>query len=143
MGEVSYLCGSVDEWQRRRIKDLEDNTVSYADMAWKIEDVILPDCKQLYANSEFMNILFKSPMCGKMSDFNGLKVYPLDEKHSIFNMIRVFCHTGLVIFKRGETILRTIERYAAFHFLWNGRGKECTKEAYTGQSYPSQRVNGF
>lgn len=143
MGEVSYLCGSVDEWQRRRIKDLEDNTVSYADMAWKIEDTILPDCKQLYANSEFMNILFKSPMCGKVSDFNGLKVYPLEEKHSIFNMIRVFCHTGLVIFKRGETILRTIERYAAFHFYGMDEGKNALRRLILDNLTPANALTAF
>ena len=143
MEEVSYLCGSVDEWQRRRIKDLEDNTVSYADMAWKIEDTILPDCKQLYANSDFMNTLFRSPMCGKLSEVDGLKVYPIGEKHNIFNMIRVFCHTGLVIFKRGETILRTIERYAAFHFYGMDEGKNALRRLILDNLTPANALTAF
>lgn len=143
MEEVSYLCGSVDEWQRRRIKDLEDNTVSYKDMAWKIEDTILPDCRQLYANSDFMNIMFKSPMRGNVSEADGLPVYPLDEKHNIFNMIRVFCHTGLVIFKRGETILRTIERYGAFHFYGMDEGKNALRRLILDNLTPSNSLTAF
>ena len=112
-------------------------------MAWKIEDTILPDCKQLYANSDFMNTLFRSPMCGKLSEVDGLKVYPIGEKHNIFNMIRVFCHTGLVIFKRGETILRTIERYAAFHFYGMDEGKNALRRLILDNLTPANALTAF
>lgn len=141
--EVRYLCGSVDEWQRRRIKDLEENTISYADMAWKIEDRILPDCKQMYANSHFMTTLFSTNMTRGFENENGLTVYPLEEKLNIFSMIRVFCHTGLVMFKRGETILKTIERYAAFHFYGMTEGKNVLRRLILDNLIPSNAMTAF
>lgn len=141
--EVRYLCGGVDEWQRRRIQHLEENTVAYADMAWKVDGEILPDCKQMYAASSFMTTLFDTSMSRGFTEENGLKVFPLDEKKHILDMVRVFCHTGLITFSRGETVLMTIERYAAFHFYGIDEGKNVLKKLILDNLTPSNSITAF
>lgn len=142
--EVRYLCDAVDEWQRKRIRQLEENCVSYPDMAWKVEGNILTDCKQVYSSSTFMRTLFDTHMTsGPRQQVDGLTVYPLDEKHHVFNMIRVFCHTGLIVSSKGETILRTIERYAAFHFYGIEEGKHVLKRLILDNLTPSNATMAF
>lgn len=121
--ETQFLCGNVDAWQRRRIEMLETNLVQYPDIMWKIEDKLLPDCRQAYVESEFFRLLFESPLARGVETDGEVAVFPLDEKLYVFNMIRVFCHTGLVTYTKGESILRTIERYAAFRFYGIDQGK--------------------
>lgn len=142
--EVGYLCDAVDEWQRKRIRSLEENSVSYPDMAWKVEDTILPDCRQVYSRSTFMNTLFQTPMTsGQEKSSENLTVYSLEEKHHVFNMIRVFCHTGLIVFSKGETIVHTIERYAAFHFYGIEEGKHVLKKLILDNLTPSNATMAF
>lgn len=146
--EVGYLCDAVNEWQRKRIKNLEENQGSFPDMAWKVEDKILPDCKQVYSNSTFITTLFETSMTSgsrKTLDLDGrqINLYPLEEKHHVFNMIRVFCHTGLIVFSKGETILRTIERYAAFHFNGIEEGKHVLKRLILDDLTPSNAIMAF
>ncbi|CAM9902459.1 unnamed protein product [Pylaiella littoralis] len=142
--EVGYLCDAVDEWQRKRIRTLEENSVSYPDMAWKIEDTILPDCRQVYSSSTFMNSLFQTPLTsGQTKNTDGNPVYPLEEKHHVFNMIRVFCHTGLIVFSKGETIVHTLERYAAFHFYGIEEGKHVLKRLILDNLTPSNAIMAF
>lgn len=120
--ETQFLCGNVDSWQRRRIETLENNRVKYPDIVWEIEGTRLPDCRQMYVQSEFLGLLFESPLDKGVEKDGGPLVFPLDEKIDVFHMIRVFCHTGLVTYNKGEGILRTIERYAAFRFYGIGQG---------------------
>lgn len=146
--EVRYLCDAVDEWQRKRIMMLEDNSVSYPDMAWRVEGNILADCKQVYSSSTFMTTLFQTSMTSgprQQVEFGSekLPLYPLDEKHHVFNMIRVFCHTGLIVFSKGEPILRTIERYAAFHYYGIEEGKHVLKKLILDNLTPSNAIMAF
>lgn len=141
--ETQFLCGSVDAWQRRRIELLENNGISYGDVVWKIEDSLLPDCRQMYAESEFFTLMFESSLRkGTVSD-NGVTVFPLDEKIYIFHMIRVFCHTGLVMYTRGESILRTLERYAAFRFYGIEHGKNIFRTLVQNTLTPVNAVQAF
>ncbi|CAN0368961.1 unnamed protein product, partial [Ectocarpus sp. 6 AP-2014] len=121
--ETQFLCGGVDDWQRNRIRMLEDNTVRFPDVVWKVEGGLFPDCRQMYADYGFFQLLFDSPLTSSLDLHNDTVVYPLDEKAYIFHMIRVFCHTGLVLYNKGENILRTLERYAAFKFYGIDQGK--------------------
>ncbi|CAM9103935.1 unnamed protein product, partial [Sphacelaria rigidula] len=141
--ELGYLCDAVDEWQRRRIQYLEENNMAYADMAWEVEGKILPDCKQVYAGSIFLTTLFETSMASGRREQQGLVVYPLNEKHHVFNMIRVFCHTGLIVFAKGETIVRTIERYAAFHYYGIEQGKHVLKRLISDNLTPSNATMAF
>ena len=122
--DTQFLCGSVDDWQRRRIRMLESNTTRFPDVVWKIEGGMLPDCRHMYAEYAFFSMLFESPMTKGVERKDNMVVFPLDEKLYIFHMIRVFCHTGLVMYTKGESILRTLERYAAFKFYGIDQGKD-------------------
>ena len=144
MMEVRYLCDAVDEWQSKRISNLEQNSIKYPDMAWKVEGTILPDCKQMYSTSTFMSTLFETSMVnGQRQVHDGLTVYPLDEKHHVFDMIRVFCHTGLIVFSKGESVLRTIERYAAFNYYGIEEGKHVLKRLILDNLTPSNATMAF
>lgn len=118
-----FLCDSVDDWQRRRIHMLETNSIRFPDVVWKVEGSVQPDCRQVYAEYGFFSTLFASPMNKGVELHEGAVVYSLEEKHYIFHMIRVFCHTGLVLYTKGESILRTLERYAAFKYYGIDQGK--------------------
>lgn len=141
--EVRYLCDAVDKWQSKRIEDLNNKNITYADMAWEVEEEILPDCKQLYSCSSFLTTLFETSMSSTCKEVNGLTVYPLNEKKIVFDMIRVFCHTGLIVFFKGESILRTIERYAAFQFYGIEHGKHVMKRLILDNMTPSNSVLAF
>lgn len=141
--ETQFLCGSVDAWQRRRIELLENNSIAYADVVWKVEDSLLPDCRQMYAESEFFRLLFESSLSKGTVSEDGVTVFPLDEKIYIFHMIRVFCHTGLVMYTRGESILRTLERYAAFRFYGIEHGKNIFRTLVQNTLTPVNAVQAF
>lgn len=142
--EVGHLCDAVDEWQAKRISDLEKNSICHPDMAWEIEGSVLPDCKQPYCISPFLRTLFSTPMnSGSTRKEDGLDVYPIEEKSHVFNMIRVFCHTGLIVFVKGEPILRTIERYAAFHFYGIEEGRHVMKRLVMDNLTPGNAVMAF
>lgn len=102
---------------------LENNTVRFPDVVWKVDGAMLPDCRQVYADYSFFSLLFESPLTKGVDMYDETIVFPLDEKAYIFHMIRVFCHTGLVLYNKGESILRTLERYAAFRFYGIEQGK--------------------
>ncbi|CAN0048942.1 unnamed protein product [Scytosiphon promiscuus] len=121
--DAPFLCGSVDDWQRRRIHMLDNNTTRFPDVQWKVEGKLLPDCRQANAEYSFFSTLFDSPMSNGVDLHDGTPVFTLDEQLYIFHMIRVFCHTGLVLYTKGESILRTLERYAAFKFYGIDQGK--------------------
>lgn len=141
--ETQFLCGSVDAWQRRKIQVLESNSVSYADVVWRVEDTLILDCRQVYTESEFFRLLFESPLSERVKHKNGAVVYDLDEKKYIFHMIRVFCHTGLVMYTKGENILRTLERYAAFRFYGIDQGKSIFRTLIQNTLTPMNAMQAF
>lgn len=141
--ELGYLCDAVDEWQRERIKNLEENNILYPDMAWEVEGKVLPDYKHVYSGSVFLTTLFETSMTSGQVVSEGLVVYPLSEKHHVFNMIRVFCHTGLIVFAKGESIVHTIERYAAFHYYGIDKGKHVLKRLISDNLTPSNATTAF
>ena len=102
---------------------LENNTVRFPDVVWKVDGAMFPDCRQVYSDYSFFSLLFESPLTKGVDMCDGTIVFPLEEKAYVFHMIRVFCHTGLVLYSKGESILRTLERYAAFRFYGIEQGK--------------------
>ena len=143
--EEGYLCGSVHEWQKERLRCIDENDFPYADMAWKIEGKILRDIRHAYMNSTFMNTLFNTRMSKgiERSDVEGVSVYSVDEKFNIFESIRVFCHTGLVRFSKGETILKTLERYTAFHMYDIEAGKTILRKLIMDKLTPGNAIQAF
>lgn len=141
--ETQFLCGSVDDWQRRRIELLETNSVKYADVVWKVEGTFLPDCRQMYGESEFFGMLFETSLTKGVELHDGVVVFSLEEKLYVFHMIRVFCHTGLVMYTKGESILRTIERYTAFRFYGIDQGKSVFRTLIRNTLTPLNAIQAF
>ena len=142
-----YLCGSISDWQTRRIRDLSLSSVTgfhYPDMAWSVEGHVLPDIRHVYTCSSFFRALFESKMNREIqSASDGVPIYTVSEKFQIFDMIRVYCHTGLVRFGKGETILKTLERYSAFHFYDVEGGKVVLKKLLIEKMTPSNATQAF
>ena len=140
-----YLCGSISDWQTRRIKDLSITAeFHYPDMAWSVEGNVLPDIRHVYSCSSFFRALFESKMNREnFSTSNGVPIYSVSEKFHIFDMIRVYCHTGLVRFGKGETILKTLERYSAFQFYDVEGGRIVLKKLLIDKMTPSNATQAF
>lgn len=137
------LCGSVNSWQREKKASLESNSLKFPDIVWKIEDSVLFDTRQVYTCSPFLCSLFESSMTRDRCQYEGKPMYSLDEKKFIFDMIRVFCHTGIVVFTKGESVLRTIERYAAFQFYGIETGSSCLMKLIIEKLTPGNAIQSF
>jgi len=112
-----YLFSGVYRYQKDRIKLIDENSIPFPDMAWEIDGKILYDIRSVYVSSYF-STLFRTDLSRDIKkNEEGLYIFKIESKLNIFEMIRIFCHTGLVRFSKGETILKTLERYSAFHFF--------------------------
>lgn len=114
------LLGHVSRWQHETIQALKANNSDFFDMAWLFEGVFYRDCRHLYSSrSDYFKCLFSSSMRKGTEEFEGVTAYgvshPMSKRH-IFDMMRIFCHTGIVQVDKGEPILKTMERYSAFHY---------------------------
>ncbi|AAR26865.1 FirrV-1-A41 [Feldmannia irregularis virus a] len=145
MTNYSFLCGAVEEWQQHRIRDLLDNTLQYPDMAWKLngEDDSIRDCRVFYECSTFLTNYFQTSVGTAKTNADGLPLYTLSEKPAIFSMIRIFCHTGLMCFDKTDSILTTMERYAAFQFYGIEMGSATLKRHVLESLTPSNSVLAF
>ncbi|ACH46867.1 putative transcription regulator [Feldmannia species virus] len=143
--DQQYLCEAVDGWQRNRIVELENDALQYTDMVWKLDDgeTYLRDCRSAYTCSSFMRTLFETTVGKGEKSRDEVPMYRLSEKSHIFAMIRVFCHTGLVRFGKSDTILRTIERYAAFQFYGIEIGSATLKRLVLDSLGPSNSMVAF
>ena len=110
----------VSHWQNETIEILETNNIEFFDMAWIFEDIVYKDCMNSYASrSDYFKSLFNNNMMKGTSEIDGVTAYKVGDlmkKRHIFDMIRIFCHTGIVQSYKGEPILKTLERYSAFHY---------------------------
>lgn len=114
------LIGYVSRWQEDTVKLLRSNDMEFFDMAWIFEGTFYKDCRQLYSSrSMYFNGLFRNDMRKSTAEFEGVTAYEvggLMSKRYIFDMMRVFCHTGIVQYDKGEPVLQTMDRYSAFHY---------------------------
>lgn len=142
--EDGYLCGSISEWQTRRISQLTKKEFAYPDIAWLVEGNILPDIRNVYTHSSFFKTLFETTMIRDVKTTpEGIPIFPIQEKYHIFDMIRVYCHTGLVRFSKGDTILKTLERYSAFQYYDVEGGKVVLKKLLIEKITPSNAIQAF
>jgi len=137
-----YLFSGVYTYQKDRIKLLDNNTISFPDMAWDIDGKILYDTRSVYTSSYF-NTLFRTDLSRDIRQEDGLYIFKIDTKLNIFEMIRIFCHTGLVRFSKGETILKTLERYSAFHFFDIDVAKSVMIKLISEKLTPSTAIQAF
>lgn len=144
--EDGFLCSSVSDWQKQRILEIDTNTLKFPDMGWNIEGSILYDIRSMYSSSVFFNLLFESEkkMTKNVSyDENNLPIFTMDAKMTVFQTLRVFCHTGLVRFYRGESIVKTIERYSGFHMYGIDGGKYPLRTLISDKITPVNAIQAF
>ncbi len=141
---TQFLCGSVDEWQRAKIHNIENNTIKYHDIIWNIDGNHIFDTRQVYAESEFMRALFDSPLRkGICVDDENTPIYTIEEKDYVFNMIRIYFHTGIITYTKGESITRTMERYTAFKFYGVEIGSMVLKTLIRNTLTPINALQAF
>lgn len=119
------LLGHVSRWQTETIEALKLNNSDFFGMAWLFQGIYYKDIRHVYSSrSDYFKCLFSSDTRKGTEVFGGVTTYsvsdPMSKKH-IFDMMRIFCHTGIVQVDKGEPILKTMERYSAFHY-YNLRG---------------------
>ncbi|CAM9100756.1 unnamed protein product [Ectocarpus sp. 12 AP-2014] len=61
----------------------------------------------------------------------------------IFDMMRIFCHTGIVQVDKGEPILKTMERYSAFHYYSLQGGMDVIRQLVMDVIYPTNAIQAL
>lgn len=141
------LLGHVYGWQRETIEALTANSCDFFDMAWLFQGVFYKDCRPLYSSrSDYFKCLFSSEMRKGTEQFEGVVAYsvtdPMSKKH-IFDMMRIFCHTGIVQVDKGEPILKTMERYSAFHYYSLRGGMDVIRQLVMDVINPTNAVQAL
>jgi len=144
MGE-EYLSGSMYLWQMERIRCLSENDMTYPDMEWKVGGKIIKDIRSMYTSSSFLTAIFSTKMKKGIiyHPESDLHVYEIEEDFSIFQSIRIYCHTGIVQFFKGETILKTLERYSAFQMYDIEGGKRTLLKIISENITPTNATQAF
>ena len=141
------LLGHVSRWQLETIEGLRANSSDFFDMAWLFEGVYYKDCRQLYSSrSDYFRCLFSNDMRKGTEEFEGVRAYsvsdPMSKRH-IFDMMRIFCHTGIVQVDKGESILKTMERYSAFHYYSLRGGMDVIRQLVMDVINPTNAIQAL
>lgn len=141
------LLGHVSRWQKETIDALEANHCDFFDMAWLFQGVFYKDCRNIYSSrSDYFKCLFLSEMRKGTEEFEGVTAYrvsdPMSKKH-IFDMMRIFCHTGIVQVDKGEPILKTMERYSAFHYYSLRGGMDVVRQLVMDAINPTNAIQAL
>ena len=141
------LLGHVSKWQHETIEALKANGTDFFDMAWLFEGVFYRDCRHLYSSrSDYFKCLFSSSMRKGTEEFQGVTAYsvshPMSKRH-IFDMMRIFCHTGIVQVDKGEPILKTMERYSAFHYYSLQGGMDVIRQLVMDVINPTNAIQAL
>ncbi|CAM9209780.1 unnamed protein product [Pylaiella littoralis] len=141
------LLGHVSRWQTETIEALRLNNSAFFDMAWLFQGVYFKDSRHVYASrSDYFTCLFRNDMRKGTDVFEGVTAFrvsdPMSKKH-IFDMMRIFCHTGIVQVDKGESILKTMERYSAFHYYGIRGGMEVIRQLAMDVINPTNAVQAL
>lgn len=141
------LVGHVSCWQNDTIEVLMSNNVHFFDMTWLFQGEHYKDCRHLYASrSTYFRSLFSSQMMKGTVEYEDVVSYRVGDfmgKKHIFDMIRIFCHTGIVRVDKGEPILKTLDRYAAFHYYELSGGMEIVKQMIMDVINPTNAIQAL
>lgn len=141
------LIGHVSCWQNDTIKVLMNNEVEFYDMEWLFQGEYYKDCRHLYASrSTYFRCLFSSSMKKGTVEHEGVRAYKVVDlmgKKHIFDMIRIFCHTGIVRTEKGEPIRKTLERYSAFHYYEMTGGMEIVRQMIMDVINPTNAIHAL
>lgn len=144
--EDAFICSGTSEWQKYRITEINNNTIKNPDMAWDIDGEILYDSRSAYSLSSVFNCLFQNEKTltkGISYDDENIPIFTIDAKMTNFQTIRIFCHTGLVRFNRGESIVKTIDRYSSFHMYDIEGGKLALRTLISQKLTPINAIQAF
>ena len=141
------LIEHVSCWQNDTIDVLMSNNVEFFDMAWIFQGDCYRDCRHVYASrSTYFRSLFSNQMKKGTEDHEGVVAYKVGnfmEKRYIFDMVRIFCHTGIVRVEKGESILKTLDRYSAFHYYELSGGMEIIKKMIMDVINPTNAIHAL
>lgn len=141
------LVGHVSCWQNDTIDVLMSNNVDFFDMAWIFQGEYYKDCMHLYASrSTYFRSLFSTTMKRDTVDYEGVVAYRVGDlmgKKHIFDMVRIFCHTGIVRVEKGEPILKTLDRYSAFHYYELSGGMEIVRQMIMDVINPTNAIQAL
>jgi len=141
------LIEHVSCWQNDTIDVLMSNSVEFFDMAWIFQGECYRDCRHVYASrSTYFRSLFSNQMRKGTENHDGVVAYKVGnfmEKRYIFDMVRIFCHTGIVRVEKGESILKTLDRYSAFHYYELSGGMEIIKKMIMDVINPTNAIHAL
>lgn len=141
------LVGHVSCWQNDTIDVLMSNQVEFFDMAWVFQGEYFKDCRHLYASrSTYFRSLFSTDMRRGTTEYEGVRAYRVGDlmgKKHIFDMVRIFCHTGIVRVEKGEPILKTLDRYSAFHYYELSGGMEIIRKMIMDVINPTNAIQAL
>ncbi|CAB1112935.1 unnamed protein product [Ectocarpus sp. CCAP 1310/34] len=127
------------------IETLKCNNSDSFDMAWMFQGVFYNDCRHS-SRSDYFKCLFLNDMRKGTEKFEGVKANkvsdPISKRH-IFDMMRVFCYTGIVQVDKGEPILKTMERYSAFHYYSLRGGMDVIRQLVMDVINPSNAIQAL
>lgn len=137
------LFGNAYSFQKEKIRLLDTNEIPFPDITWEIDGKLYYDTKSVYNISSFFVALFRTSLTREIRKVEGIEIFTMESKLYIFEMIRVFCHTGLVRFSKGESILKTLERYSAFHYYDISAGKDVLRNLISDKLIPANATQAF
>ncbi len=144
---LQNLVGHVSRWQMNTIESLSANNLPFYDMAWNLHGIFYKDCRCIYASrSEYFMALFSNEMRKGTTcyeDVTAYKVGDLMGKKHIFDMIRIFCHTGIVQVEKGEPIRKTLDRYSAFHYYQMEGGMQVVRQVIMDVINPTNAMQAL
>ncbi|KAG5186460.1 hypothetical protein JKP88DRAFT_241068 [Tribonema minus] len=103
---------SSGEWSKNTLKCLEDHASmrEYCDMFWELNDgTLVPDVRGVYMR-------FSEPLASSTGTERVVKVSGYMAAPELFHMIRVYCHTGQIMYGKAESPRALLKRYECVHF---------------------------
>lgn len=145
---LQNLVGNVSMWQNTTIDLLSTDDLPFYDMAWVFHGTYYKDSRYVYASrSDYFSALFSNESMRKGTVmYEGVTAYKagdLMSKKHIFDMIRVFCHTGIVQVEKGEPIKKTLDRYSAFHYYQMEGGMDVLRKVIMDVLNPTNAIQAM
>lgn len=144
---LQNLIGNVSRWQSTTIDRLNGTKFPFYDMAWVFQGTFYEDCRSVYASrSDYFSALFSNDMRKGTVMYECVTAYKTGDlmgKKHIFDMIRIFCHTGIVQVEKGEPIKKTLDRYSAFHYYQMDGGMDVVRQVIMDVLNPTNAIQAL
>lgn len=104
---------AASEWAKHALKAIEDydSMREYCDMFWQFSDgTLVPDVRGVYMR-------FGEPLASTTGNDRTVQVSGFMAVPDLFHMIRVYCHTGHIMYGKTESPRALLKRYECIHFF--------------------------